>query len=217
MVEVLFTLTVQDDPFADGLYLTNQLRTSEGNSFNAASTQDAIVQFQINEPVLNLRKGVIATDNVNSTLAPTPVVPAGVTVQSPGTCARLSGPVNSDNLGATFNSNLTKADAGDRVTYAIVVENTGRGQYGAFDVTIKDSLPAPLTTGNVSNLCVQLGDGSVAAYTGTVNDLFGANGIQLVDPDETLPPPIQGSLERGKLADGISLEQHRPQHRRHHL
>ena len=202
VVEVLFTLRVQDDPFADGLYLTNQLRTSEENSFNAATTQDAIVQFQINEPVLNLRKGVIVTDNVNSTLAPTPVVPAGVTVQGPGTCARLSGPVNSDNVGATFNSNLTNADAGDRVTYAIVVENAGSGQYGAFDVTIQDSLPAPLTTGHVSNLCVQLGDGSVAAYTGTVNDLFGAGGIQLVDIDETLPTPIQGSLERGKLADG---------------
>ncbi len=152
--------------------------------------------------MLNLRKGVIGTDNVNSTLAPTPVVPAGVTVQGPGTCARLSGPVNSDNVGATFNSNLTNADAGDRVTYAIVVENAGSGQYGAFDVTIQDSLPAPLTTGHVSNLCVQLGDGSVAAYTGTVNDLFGAGGIQLVDIDETLPTPIQGSLERGKLADG---------------
>ncbi len=69
-------------------------------------------------------------------------------------------------------------------------------------MTIQDSLPAPLTTGHVSNLCVQLGDGSVAAYTGTVNDLFGAGGIQLVDIDDTLPTPIQGSLERGKLADG---------------
>ena len=209
VVEVLFTLTVTDDPFADGLYLTNQLRASEANSGNAATAQDAIVQFQINQPALNLRKGVVATNNVNSTLAPTPVVPAGVSVQSPGTCARLVGPVNSGNLGATFNSNLTNADAGDRVTYAIVVENTGRGQYGAFDVTIQDSLPAPLTVADVSNLCVQLGDGAVQAFTGTVADLFGANGIQLVDPDESpvpVAPPdvIQGALERGVLADGTT-------------
>ena len=202
VVELLVTLTVQDDPFIDGLFLTNQVRSSEENSFNVASVQDAIVQFQINEPEINIRKGVVGTDNPNADIQPVPIIPTDTTLEAALTCPRIGGvSVTSANLPGTFDSNLTGGDAGDVVTYAIVVENTGAGQNGAFDVTILDALPAGISVSdvNVGSLCVQLGDGTVLAETtGWTGDLFTAPGIVLVDPDVTQPLPLAGALAPGK-------------------
>ena len=57
MIDLLFTVTVQPEPFGDALYLTNQVRSTEGTTQNTVQTADAIVQIQILEPVLGIRKG----------------------------------------------------------------------------------------------------------------------------------------------------------------
>ena len=41
-----------------------------------------------------------------------------------------------------INANLTGIDAGDKVTFAITLNNNGTGRNGAFDVAIRDLLPA---------------------------------------------------------------------------
>ncbi len=209
-IDILFTVTASDDPFADGLFLTNQLRVQHGSTNAGELIVDAILQIRLTEPKLDLRKGVIAAYNENGTphgqavFSPSGVLPPGVTVNAPGSCSRLNGTVHSGNLGTTFNSNLSGIDAGDRVTYAIVIENIGSGVNGAYNITVKDTLPAGIGLGDVSNLCVQNGAGAPLSYTGTLSDLFGATGIELVDPANSNPPPSTlGALGPGYDANGL--------------
>ncbi len=209
-IDILFTVTASDDPFADGLFLTNQLRAHHGSTNAGELIADAIIQIRLTEPKLDLRKGLIAAYNENGTphgqaiFSPPGVLPSGVTVNPPGSCSRLSGTVHSGNLGTTFNSNLSGVDAGDRVTYAIVIENVGSGVNGAYNITVKDTLPAGIGLGNVSHLCVQNGAGTPLPYTGTLSDLFGAAGIELIDPANPAPPPATlGALGPGYDANGL--------------
>ena len=141
-VDILFTVTASYQPFADRLKLTNQLRRTETSTNSGTDIIDQIVQITMNEPDLNIRKGVVATDGNGILTSATPR-PSGVTVNPAAACAsRLSGTTTSANLPNTFTSDMTGVDAGDSVTYAVVVENTGSGPDGAFDVRIKDLLPA---------------------------------------------------------------------------
>ncbi|MBK9095774.1 MAG: isopeptide-forming domain-containing fimbrial protein [Anaerolineae bacterium] len=207
VVDILFTVTIEGDPFADGLYLTNQARSTEGTTQTTVRTADAIVQFQIFEPVLGIRKGVIATDKATATFSPATVAPTNVSVSAPGSaCPRLSGsglPVTSSNLGTTFTSDLSGLDAGDLATFVIVVENTGRGPNGAFDVRIKDDLPAGFVApaGGI-NLCATDGTGALFSVTDLGGGLL-STGIELIDPGPT--NPAAGALDRGKLADGTTV------------
>ncbi|MGB4979594.1 MAG: hypothetical protein WBR35_22885, partial [Anaerolineae bacterium] len=207
VVDILFTVTIEGDPFADGLYLTNQARSTEGTTQTTVRTADAIVQFQIFEPVLGIRKGVIATDKATATFSPATVAPTNVSVSAPGSaCPRLSGsglPVTSSNLGTTFTSDLNGLDAGDLATFVIVVENTGRGPNGAFDVRIKDDLPAGFVApaGGI-NLCATDGTGALFSVTDLGGGLL-STGIELIDPGPT--NPAAGALDRGKLADGTTV------------
>ncbi|MCS6843285.1 MAG: isopeptide-forming domain-containing fimbrial protein [Caldilineales bacterium] len=207
VVDLLFTVTVQDQPFADGLFLTNQARSVEGTTQQSVRTVDSIVQLQVLGPAVGLRKGIVATDKATATFSPTTVLPANVTVSPPGSsCPRISGsglPVNSGNLGATFDSNLTGVDAGDLVTFAIVLENTGRGPNGAFDVRVRDDLPAGFVvpSGGI-NLCATDGTGAPFTVTDLGGGLLGS-GIELNDPGPTNPPA--GALDPGRLPDGTVI------------
>ncbi len=195
-VDLLLTVTVSDDPFADGLYLTNEAHAYEGSTNGGLVTADAIVQIILTEPVLVGKKGIVATDNSSPAVTYVPTPPAPVTFNAPGTAGlRWSGTISSNSLAATpIDSNLSGVDAGDLVTFAIVIENQGSSINGAFDITIQDTLDAlgfdyP-TTGdpNSLNLAIYYGNGTgpidytkpddTAAGPG---DLF-SGGIKLVDP-----------------------------------
>ncbi len=196
-IELVFTVTVTDDPFADGLYLTNQANAVETSTQSNSSDANSIVQIQLTEPVLVSTKGIVATDNTNPTVTFSPNPPAPFTFTVPGSSgARWSGVINSTNLGTTpIDSNISGVDAGDLVTFAIVIQNNGSSINGAFDITIKDYMDTDAftypTIGNASsiNLRVSYGDSTQAAinYTqpdgdpATAADLF-SDGIQLVDP-----------------------------------
>ena len=54
VVEILFTVTTTRDPFADGLFLTNQVRQQDQNTGQVSSTADALTQIQLTEPSLCL-------------------------------------------------------------------------------------------------------------------------------------------------------------------
>lgn len=199
-VDILFTVTVRSDPFADGLYLTNQLRGHEGATNAGDSVADSIVQIQLTEPVLNIRKGVVWSENSAAVFNPSQVAPAGVTFSGTG-CPRFSGTVSSSGLAAQpINSNITGGvDAGDRVTFAITVENTGSGLNGAFDVRIADALPTGMTY-VPGSLCVTDGTGAAIGYTGT--DLF-STGIVLNDPGPTANPA--GALDPYDANNGRNI------------
>ena len=196
VVDLLVTVTTEDDPFADDLLLTNQVRESQENTFNEVSTRDAIVQITLREPELNITKGVVAhnSGNQNVEFAPTPPSPGDITF-APGSAPTFSGDgvVSSSDLEtAPMDSNLTgELQVGDVVTFAIVVENTGGSRKGAFDAQIQDSLPDGFAIpADGLNLNVTDGTSAELEFTGlgdpdgAGNDLFG-NGIELSDPGAT--------------------------------
>lgn len=211
VIEILFTLTITNDPFADGLFLTNQVRSREGNSFGEIIFQDAIAQFKVSEPVLNLTKGVVATDNLCvgedkacAVFSPAPPGPVAFFEPPNTSCPRFNGAINSVNLASTpINSNVSEVDANDLVTFAIVVEN--KGSHSAFDVQIKDTIPPGFCEPPGGyNLCVTDGAGNPLTCNGgspcSPTDLFGA-GMMLDDSSLTqgaIPPLDQDDPTSGE-------------------
>ncbi len=187
VIDLLFTVTVTNEPFADGLYLTNQVRVHEGSTNAADATADAIVQIRLREPSLAVRKGVCSTDNPDEQYSP-PL--------SGGACP---GPVSSSDLDsdpALSDSDVSGVDVGDHMTFSLTIENQGGS--GAFDISLHDVLPAgfclpgctsadPLCAAGAAglNLSVVRGDGFVPTWTprgtyGDDRDLF-SGGLMLDD------------------------------------
>lgn len=191
MVDILFTVTITADPFADGLFLTNQARAQESNTQSEPQATDAIVQIALTEPVLALTKGVVSTDSVSALFTPAAVAPQPFTGPGSG-CPRFGGVIHSNGLAATpIDSNVSGVETGNVVTYALVIENTGSTITGAFDVQLSD-FPAPdmVPTGfgvGGINLCVSDGTGAAVGFTDLGGGLLGA-GIELNDPGATLSP-----------------------------
>jgi uncharacterized repeat protein (TIGR01451 family)/fimbrial isopeptide formation D2 family protein len=210
-VDLLFTVTVSDEPFADGLYLTNEAHAYEGSTNADDADATDIVQIILDEPVLVSNKAVIWTshDSLPTPATFIPPVTGPVTFLSPINTPRWLGTINSTNLATTpIDSDVTGVDAGDTVTFAIVIENQGHSGKGAFDITLTDTLPAQFQIpGGGLNLQIYYGDGSgPVSYTGlggggggSDDDLF-YNGIQLVDPD-----PDQGACQTHDLVSGRNI------------
>ncbi|MFN2275277.1 MAG: hypothetical protein ACK2TX_10565, partial [Anaerolineales bacterium] len=194
-VDLLFTLTVSSEPFADRLFLTNQVHGFEGSTNAGTVASNAIRQIVLTEPVLVSNKAAIWSSNPNAVFDPAATGP--VTFLDRTSTPRWSGAINSTNLAAyPIDSNVSFVDAGDIVTFAIVIENTGSSLKGAFDLIIRDDLPSQFQIpGDASGLNLQIyyGNPSYGAigYTGlgggpdgtpgTADDLFGG-GIELIDP-----------------------------------
>lgn len=196
-VVLLVTVPVIDGDYADRLFFTNQVTSSEQNTPGTVSETDEIAQIILVEPELTIKKGVTAVDNPGGTFT-RPTGPAGVTFQAPGSGVAFTGNINSDALySELIDSDLTNVDAGDTVTFFIVVENTGTSQYGAFDVAISDTIPAGFAIpGSGANLRVTYGDGTAIAYTG---DLF-TTPLSLTDPAVD-----QGAIEQYSATSGRNV------------
>src|SRR5205823_3231485 len=131
-IDLLFTSTVTHQPFADGLFMTNETQECENNTFGVQFCQAAIAQVNLREPDLRIRKGAIATDDPNGQFSqPAPPqsgnlaiaqAPPGVTFSLSG----VSGLVTSTALSTgLIDSDLSYVDANDWVTFAVVIENHG--------------------------------------------------------------------------------------------
>ncbi|MFN8992682.1 MAG: hypothetical protein ACK5X3_03305, partial [Pseudomonadota bacterium] len=175
--DFLFTVRVEDQPFGDGLKLTNQVTSQEFKHGNVPSVfSTAIKQIVITEPDLRITKGVIQTDNnLGSFTLPSQGPVDFTNPGSSGTRFTPSGDpnnaaINSNNLvGKPVNSNLNNIDGGDLVSFGIVVENKGSSAGGAFDVTIKDTIPIGFsvpTSLAALNLRVTDGNGNAIAFEG---------------------------------------------------
>ncbi|MFN8483234.1 MAG: isopeptide-forming domain-containing fimbrial protein [Anaerolineae bacterium] len=203
--ELLFTVTVSNDPFADRLLLTNQARAIEDSTNGGSAVNDAIVQFLVTEPsILRVRKGVVGTDNPNAVFAPTPIAPPGITFATPpsAACPAFNPTITTGNIGSTLDSDLSNVDAADLVTFAIAVENGGSAARGVFDVKLRDTLPTGFSIPPSGlHLCVTNGAGTVLPYTnvGGGTGLFD-QGIELTDPSNT-----QGALGPGTTPAGAPI------------
>ncbi len=208
-IDILFTVTASDLPFADGLFLTNQVRETEGSTNTTNANLDAMIQVQVIEPKLTTQKGVVSTLNDSGTSAGTfsPATPGPFVFNAPGTGgAPWAGTINSTNLAATpIDSNVTGLDAGDLARFAIVLENTGPSTRGLFDVQLRDTIPAGFVIpGGGLNLQVRDGTGAVVAFTNLGTGLFDpVGGIELTDPGTTNPDP--GSIDHFDLLNGQNI------------
>ncbi len=208
-IEILFTVTASNQPFTDGLFLTNQARVQEGTTNAGQTIVDAIVQILLNEPSLRVTKGVVTSSNVADVYTPATVGP--VAFSAPGSAGyRGSAAIASTGLAAApINSNVSALDAGDVVTFAVVVENIGSGPEGAFDVTVLDTLPtgfvAPANPAAL-NLSVTDGTGAALAFTDLGGGPFAGGGglfgtgLRLNDPGAS-----QGALTTYGAATGTNL------------
>jgi uncharacterized repeat protein (TIGR01451 family) len=137
-IDLLFTYAVTNLPFADGLFLTNEVQECETDTFGQPFCQVSIAQVNLREPRLVIRKAAVATDNPNGVFTPAPPPPGIFNLGG-----FLSGPINSANVGL-INSNLTNVDANDLVTFAITIENLGGAP--AYHVKVEDVIPNVLGT-----------------------------------------------------------------------
>lgn len=183
-IDILFTVTISTDPFADDLILSNLGQAVSNNSVGEVISGESIGQITLREPELAVTKGVVAAANPDGVFTPTPVGP--VAFNAPGTTgARFAGTITSASLTTTpIDSNLANVDASDLVTYAITVVNTG-GE-AAFDVLIRDTLPPGTVIPNIGafgyNLRVTDGAGNLKPFQIVGQGLFDpAGGIRLVD------------------------------------
>ena len=179
-IDILFSVAVQDRPFGDGLLFNNIVQATELNSTEEATIGLGTADVVLSQPELALQKGIVASTNPDAVFAPTPVAPVAFT--PPGSAGvRFSGTLSSNALAAgEIDSNVSQVDAGDLATFAIVIENSGSGRNGAFDIIVRDTLPAgfAIPTGGAGlNLQVTDGAGNPLAFTG---DLF-TTGISIVD------------------------------------
>jgi large repetitive protein len=214
-VDILFTLVVTGDPFADRLFLTNQALGYESNTSSDQVMNGAIVQILLTEPVITeIRKSAVSSDNPEAQV----VGPdGGITFTAPGTSGVpwTGGDITSGVL--PIDTDIETIEGGDRLRFAILIENTGSGARGAFDLTLRDLLPAGLSIppGGL-NLQIYngagengLGDplpfnftglgGGPDGLPGTSDDLFG-DGIQIVDPD-----PGQGACQSHTVGGGRNI------------
>ncbi len=203
-IDLLFTLLIADVDFSDQLQLTNVSTAFENDTQLGTSDATAGAQFQYGQPELGVTKGVVATDNGAGAFTPGTVGPSGFTAPgSPGvrfvpvfgSTGLLANPVDSD---------LADVDAGDLVSFAIVIENTGTGRNGAFDIQVSDTLPVGFaipTAGSGLNLTVTDGAGAAIAFTDLGGGIFGS-GIELVDPGPTATP---GALDPADPANGRNI------------
>lgn len=209
-IEILVTSTVTNEPFADGLYLTNQATWSYNNTFSSNTSLDNIAQIQLSAPEVLISKGVVATVG-NGTFSTLPESLADLDFNAPDSGPSITftgdGAVDAGEVVANpINADLTDADGGDLVTFAVAAYNVGGT--AAYGLTIQDTLPgtgfiAPASTAAM-NLQVWRGDNpgsgsplDASAYTATLN------GGEL----KIVFDPINGVLDgdrAGTLTDGTA-------------
>ncbi len=217
VIDILLTVKVTGDPYADGLLFTNEASECEQNSFNETICQTAIAPMVLTEPRLRITKGVVAACQPapppgscapTGAFIPVPVGPAGVTFLTPGTAIpTFTGTITSGGLAINPINSNANLDAGDVATFAIVVENLGSGLNGAFNVKINDTVPPGFISPGPPygyDLAVTDGAGNQFQCVGGClpTDLFGA-GLELLDPGPINPAP--GALEPYSLATGHNI------------
>jgi large repetitive protein len=186
MIDIMFTVTINDAAYAPGMYITNQATVTENNIQNSFSA-NSIQQIELEIPQLSVTKGAVTSDNVADVYNPTTVGP--VAFSAPGTSGvRYAGTISSATLGTNpIQSDVSDLDAGDIVTFALVVENEGRGD--AFETRISDNLPAGLMVpGGGLNMNVSDGTGTSVAFTNV------GGGSGLFDQGIQITPAINDSL-----------------------
>ncbi|EHK65564.1 VCBS domain-containing protein [Achromobacter arsenitoxydans] len=176
-IEVLFTLRVSDDPFADQRSITVLGQSTQQTTVDhtqLVDTANVLIQ-SVAEPVLTIGHGVVGASGGTVSGATGSWNPPG------STGAGFSGSITDL---ASLEGSVAGMDAGDIMRLATGIENTGGG--GAFDVSVDLQLPPGLAflggSADTANLRIARGDGSVLvlgqdySISGTTITFLDANG-----------------------------------------
>lgn len=206
VADILFTVTVSTDPFADGLLLTNQARSQTRNAAGTLQTADAIIQITLDQPVLSITKGVVGTDRPSATFTPADMGPVNFAAPPAVACPGFNtGLVTTSSLAAhPVDSNLSGVDAGDNVRFAIAVQN--KGHANAFGVKLQDTIPAGFVKPAAGfNICIADGAGTAmdAINVSDGHPIALDGGAGLFDQGIKLVDGTSGSLPAG--VDGTTV------------
>jgi len=214
-IDLLFSLTVTRDPYADGLQMTNQVEQRDYNSPSVVAISTEINQLTLTEPVLVGEKSAVSTTHAG--VNPNPAIPAPIVFDLPGLVPDLDEPWTGGNIHSTYlgadngalNSGISGVDGGDLVKFAIVIQNTGSGLDGAFDITIKDLLPGGYIIPNFGseniNLQIYRGDGAALNYINVGAGSLLGDGIQIVDPPLGDPEYGYGACQAHDATSGKNV------------
>ncbi|QIK63340.1 DUF11 domain-containing protein [Leucobacter viscericola] len=224
LVDVVFTATIADEPFRAELNLVNQLEARWTDTDLQEHVSTAVAPFTVTAPALRVTKGIVGTSNPAAVFEGGPRQPGGgITLGGPGTTCAASiagGTLTTANLNGAPDADVSGVDSSDLVRFAVVVENTGKGVNGAFDVTLEDKLPAGFRIPDTGlNMCVTDGTGapfSVASADGMFSAAPGTDGplsgsLELADPGPTQSPggaldPPASDLSSGRNLVVLSYE-----------
>ncbi|WP_153101798.1 VCBS domain-containing protein [Paraburkholderia hayleyella] len=180
-IEVLFTLSVGGQPYADHRSISVLGQSSQVTTIDHTSllSSDIAAIQSIAEPVLSLRHGVVATSH--GTVSG--LSGSGVTWHAPGTSGRpFDGVLTS--LDA-IHGNVSGIDGNDTVRLATAIKNSGGG--GAFEVATTITLPPYLTFagGSLANARVQVYRGDGSALAANVDYVIEGSSIRFLDAGHT--------------------------------
>lgn len=225
ILDIYYTVGATTAAMADRLSQTNISQLTYTSSDGTQhSTALAVASAENLAPDLKIRKGVVNSNrdsgSTAASYAPTRNF-GGVEFAAAGstgspflsgnlTSAAISESGGNGSSGAIknniLNSNISKLDAGDLLRYVIVIENIGTSYRGAFNVQIRDEIPASLSY--YGNLTIVDGTGAPLTYTkpdqtaATAADFFSASGVMIADPGATAASGIDEV--NGGAIDGYS-------------
>ncbi|WP_197484358.1 DUF11 domain-containing protein [Halioglobus sp. HI00S01] len=154
-VEIEITAEVTSEPFADELFLTNLMQTQYTDTDGRIISDQDAAGITVGAPELVITKGIVSIDNPAASLDPGPTLT----------------PVDSDGR---------DADAFDRISYRITVENVG--SQPAYFVTISDPEIPELDCDDTS-VAVTNGTGDILAPTGSLADGLVIPGVVSANDD----------------------------------
>jgi len=183
IIDILYTVLVDDVPTVNGVELTNQGVYSLNSNIGTDTSGFDSTGILLDQPLLIISKGIVAFTNANSsyngaTFTTTP--PITCQIGTPG----FVGTVDLLNIASNpINSGVNALDRGSRVKYCVTIANTG--SYTAFDVMVNDlsvGASGPIiidtTTFEVrdgANNAISLSDSALVLAT----DFYSSKGISI--------------------------------------
>ncbi|MCA9896160.1 MAG: isopeptide-forming domain-containing fimbrial protein, partial [Anaerolineae bacterium] len=145
VIQIDLTVAIIDNPFANGLFLSNQFESEVQNTPGVILPLDAISYLNLSAPRLDIVKGVVSSSNGTVTITPPPTGGA---------------------VDAGSDGDANDFDANDQVTYAITITNEGGAP--AYDVVINDDTSSLAGLENCVISSVTTETGAALTYTGSL-------------------------------------------------
>lgn len=217
-LELLVTITAKPKPMANSLKIVNLATFSVDDSTTSdVAVDSAIIDLLTLEPEINIKKGVISTDQAGAIF--TPAITGPVAFAAPGINPPFTGPFNSTSLAANpIDSDISNVDAGDKVRFVATLENIGGAK--AYDVTYTDALPAGFTAPtNSADLNLKIYDafgtdrtadtqGGLFGFQATGGTSFGGDtSVSLKNGSGYFLPPFSdaAATKAGQLNEGANI------------